>query len=158
MTYRNDLAAFLALSLLLSACNGAPSRGVNAIENIESEADALDARANRAKTETANLATEAGNLEAGRRMRDRPAPVPGGDAPSYDIANYCRQVGDAVGGSYAIERGCRDQEMEAQGRIRGRTIPARVRTYCDQVARAVGGSYLIFNGCVDQELEAASAL
>lgn len=79
-------------------------------------------------------------------------------APSYDIAGYCRQVGDAVGGSYVIEKGCRDQEQTALSTIRSRNIPSRIFRNCEQVGDAVGGSYVIFNGCVDQEIGAASTL
>jgi hypothetical protein len=84
--------------------------------------------------------------------------APAGAAPSYDIQAYCATVSDAVGGSYVIEKGCRDQEQDALAEIRGREIPARVARYCDEVAEAVGGSYVIFNGCVDQELGAAAEL
>jgi hypothetical protein len=158
MTYRFDLAPLLAISFLLGACNGAPSASVNVTDNFGAEVDALEARTNRVSGEAANFASDAGNAVAPEPIRDSAAPVSGGETPSYDVARYCRQVGDAVGGSSVIERGCRDQEQEAQARIRSRTIPARVRSYCDQVARAVGGSYMIFDGCLDQELEAASSL
>jgi hypothetical protein len=83
---------------------------------------------------------------------------PTGAAPSYDIEAYCATVSDAVGGSYVIEKGCRDQERDALAEIRGRDIPSRVARYCNEVAEAVGGSYVIFNGCVDQELGAAAEL
>lgn len=79
-------------------------------------------------------------------------------APSYDIVGYCVDVSNAVGGSYVIEKGCRDQEYEARDKSRKRDIPDRVSKYCDDVSRSVGGSYVIFNGCVDQELEAAGQL
>ena len=78
--------------------------------------------------------------------------------PSYNIAAYCSRVADAVGGSYVIEKSCRDEERNAMSEIMRRQIPARIRGYCDRVAKAVGGSYVIFSGCVDQELEAASSL
>jgi hypothetical protein len=81
-----------------------------------------------------------------------------GSAPSYDTEAYCAQVSNAVGGSYVIEKGCRDEEFAALSTIRARNIPARVFQYCDQVAQSIGGSYVIFNGCVDQELSAAADL
>jgi hypothetical protein len=87
-----------------------------------------------------------------------PAPNTSRAAPSYDVEAYCAGVSAAVGGSYVIEKGCRDQERDALSKIRSRDIPTRVARYCNEVSEAVGGSYVIFNGCVDQELGAAAEL
>jgi hypothetical protein len=81
-----------------------------------------------------------------------------GLAETFDIATYCRKVGAAVGGSYQIELGCRQQEEAARTRLSRMQIPERIQSYCTQVAQAVGGSYQIMGGCVEQELEARRKL
>ena len=78
--------------------------------------------------------------------------------PSYDVAAHCQRVSQTTGGSYVIEKGCRDQEATAIRNIRARSIPERVWNFCNEVAGSTGGSYMIFDGCVDQELEAASSM
>lgn len=79
-------------------------------------------------------------------------------ASAFDIAAYCRQVADAVGGSYQIELSCRQQEEAARSRLAGMQLPERIRAYCTQVADAVGGSYQIMETCVQQELKARQQL
>lgn len=91
-------------------------------------------------------------------VKPTPPSTPIGTEPSYDIEAYCRNVSASVGGSYVIEKGCRDQEQSALDSIRSRNVPERVSRYCDEVARSIGGSYVIFRGCVDQELGAAAEL
>jgi hypothetical protein len=80
------------------------------------------------------------------------------NAFAFDIAGYCRQVSDAVGGSYQIEEACRQQEREAQESLSRKQIPARVEKYCSEVGQAVGGSYQIMNVCVEQEIAAKTRL
>jgi len=77
---------------------------------------------------------------------------------AFDIYGYCRQVSDAVGGSYQIEEACRQQEREAQVSLSRKQIPSRVEKYCREVGQAVGGSYQITNACVEQELAAKARL
>lgn len=77
---------------------------------------------------------------------------------AFDINSYCREVSDAVGGSYQIEKVCRDQEYEAQTKINSMSIPARIKNYCTEVGQAVGGSYQIMQTCIQQELQAKSSL
>ncbi len=79
-------------------------------------------------------------------------------ASAFDIKSYCRQVADAVGGSYQIEKTCREQEYEAQRRISRMQVPARIKNYCQEVAQAVGGSYQIMETCIQQELVAKKSL
>mgnify|MGYP005862946487 CR=1 FL=1 len=79
-------------------------------------------------------------------------------AYAFDIPAYCRQVADAVGGSYQIELACRQQEEAARSRLSRIELPDRVRSYCTQVAQAVGGSYQIMETCAQQELEARRRL
>ena len=81
-----------------------------------------------------------------------------GYAMAYDIKAYCRQVADAVGGSYQIEKTCREQEYQAQDRISRMQIPARIENYCRNVGQAVGGSYQIMETCIQQENEARRSL
>lgn len=88
-------------------------------------------------------------------------PIPALEAatlPSYSISSYCAKVSQSVGGSYVIEKGCREQENAATTKIRARAIPQRVWSYCDKVANSIGGSYIIFDGCVDQEIGAANSM
>lgn len=80
------------------------------------------------------------------------------NAFAFDIAGYCRQVSDAVGGSYQIEEACRQQEREAQASLSRKQIPSRIEKYCKEVGQAVGGSYQIMNACVEQELAAKARL
>ncbi|WP_036244148.1 hypothetical protein [Methylobacter tundripaludum] len=80
------------------------------------------------------------------------------NAFAFDISNYCRQVSDAVGGSYQIEEACRQQELEAQASLSRKQMPQRVEKYCREVGQAVGGSYQIMDACVEQELAAKARL
>ena len=84
--------------------------------------------------------------------------APAKAVPVYNIAAYCSQVANSVGGSYVIEKGCREQERQAMVHAANRAAPARARNYCDEVARAVGGSYVIYDGCIDQDLSAAASM
>lgn len=77
---------------------------------------------------------------------------------AYDINDYCRQVANAVGGSYQIEETCRQQERQAQASLSRKQIPSRVENYCREVGQAVGGSYQIMDTCVQQELGAKARL
>ncbi|ARU30759.1 hypothetical protein CAP31_03075 [Sulfuriferula sp. AH1] len=77
---------------------------------------------------------------------------------AFDINGYCRQVADAVGGSYQIEEQCRQQERQAQSSLSRKQIPPRVESYCREVGQAVGGSYQIMGTCVQQELAAKARL
>jgi hypothetical protein len=115
--------------------------------------------ANLANSAVPKTAPEAGNAAPRADAQKQAVSHSGtGAAPSYDIEAYCATVSESVGGSYVIEKGCRDQEADALSKIRGRDIPSRVARYCGEVSEAVGGSYVIFNGCVDQELGAAAEL
>lgn len=77
---------------------------------------------------------------------------------AFDIDSYCRQVSDAVGGSYQIEKICRQQEYEAQSIINSISVPSRIKNYCTEVGEAVGGSYQIMEACIQQELQAKNSL
>ena len=77
---------------------------------------------------------------------------------AFDINGYCRQVADAVGGSYQIEETCRQQERQAQANLSRKQIPSRVENHCRNVGQAVGGSYQIMDTCVEQELAARARL
>ena len=79
-------------------------------------------------------------------------------AQDYDIKKYCQKVATVTGGSYVIEKGCRDQENAAKKSLAGEKIEARIRSHCEEVARVTGGSYVIMRGCVDQEKAAKRAL
>lgn len=86
-------------------------------------------------------------------------PIPESDnIPQYDIARYCRRMSDTVGGSYSVEKHCRDREYDARDAISQMDIPERVHSYCNGMAEVVGGSYLTYRTCADRELDAASQL
>jgi hypothetical protein len=73
---------------------------------------------------------------------------------AFDIRSYCREVSDAVGGSYQIEETCIEQELQAKENLSRMSIPSRIENYCRKVGQAVGGSYQIMETCVSQELAA----
>ena len=78
--------------------------------------------------------------------------------PSFSTSSYCKEVSDAVGGSYQIEEGCMENEEESIQALQSMDIPDRVMNYCTEVAEAVGGSYQILHGCVQNELESKGRL
>lgn len=78
--------------------------------------------------------------------------------PGFDSKAYCNTVAQSVGGSYQIEKACRDQEASAWDHLRNRGLPSDIAKYCGEVARTVGGSYQIMDACADQEIAAKSAL
>ncbi|HEY0028841.1 MAG TPA: hypothetical protein VGC35_13320 [Allosphingosinicella sp.] len=159
--------ALLILGATTSACGGpAENNSVESsasdLNTVSLDAEAMDGNAS-ANDAAAAEATSAAlnNIQdtADRVTEAKPEPASAGSsAPSYDIASYCRKVGDAAGGSSIIEKSCRDMENDALAAIEARTVPARVHTYCDRVGEAAGGSYQIYNSCVDMELDAASQL
>lgn len=94
----------------------------------------------------------AGLLYAGCAIAaDAPAP------PRYDVATYCRNVGNTIGGSASIEQSCMQQEQTAYNGLKSAwaTYPARAKSYCDMVARTIGGSYSIMASCIEMEVGAA---
>lgn len=79
-------------------------------------------------------------------------------ANAFDINSYCSQVADSIGGSYVIEKTCREQEREAQSNISSMYVPSRIKNYCREVAQAIGGSYVIMETCIKQEIQAKNSL
>lgn len=77
---------------------------------------------------------------------------------AFDTNSYCSQVADSIGGSYVIEKTCREQEREAQAKINAMYVPSRIESYCREVAQAIGGSYVIMETCIQQELKAKESL
>ncbi len=80
------------------------------------------------------------------------------NAYAFDTNSYCSKVADAVGGSYVIEKTCREQEYKAKSSINSINVPLRIKSYCKQVADAVGGSYVIMETCIQQEMQAKNSL
>lgn len=78
--------------------------------------------------------------------------------PRYDPAGYCKEVGDAVGGSSSIEKSCIELEQQAYNELKAgwASYPARARSYCDEVSQATGGTYQILLSCIEKESEAES--
>lgn len=83
-------------------------------------------------------------------------PQPVASGPTFNIESYCAKVAEAAGGSYMIEKSCREMERDAATNIP--EAPQRVRSYCERVGDAVGGSYQIYATCIEQELGAAADL
>ena len=79
-------------------------------------------------------------------------------ANAYDIESYCKSVSDAIGGSYQIEKTCRNQEYQAKKKIDSMSVPQRIENYCNEVGQAIGGSYQIKLTCIKQELKAKNSL
>jgi len=80
------------------------------------------------------------------------------EIPTFNTERYCKQVSAAVGGSYVIEKGCRDEEATALVNAQARSVEAQIMSYCTDIAQAIGGSYVILQGCIDDEEEAKKAL
>jgi hypothetical protein len=77
---------------------------------------------------------------------------------AFDIARYCRTIGQHAGGSYQIEKSCRDMEYEAKAKLARMTIPPRIKRYCQNIGQHAGGSYNIMLSCVEMELEAKRSM
>lgn len=91
---------------------------------------------------------------------DQPEAAAEAGVPAFDTVAYCRKVSEVGGGgSYSIEKTCRDMEANARSELSNRSISSRIYNYCKQVAEVGGGgSYSIMNTCVDMELKSASEL
>jgi len=73
---------------------------------------------------------------------------------AFNINSYCKQVAIAAGGSYQVEKICREQEYGAQRKISSKQIPSRIYNYCKEVGQAGGGSYQMMETCIQKGLEA----
>ena len=49
--------------------------------------------------------------------------------PSYDVDLYCKEVAGASGGSYTIEKSCRQMETAAKASVEGRMVEPRIMKY-----------------------------
>lgn len=78
--------------------------------------------------------------------------------PDYDIEVYCAEVAKMTGGSYSIEKGCRDMEAVAKTMLEARSVEPKIMEYCDEVARFSGGSYSLLDGCIGMEEQARNAM
>lgn len=76
----------------------------------------------------------------------------------YDITSYCKNVSDTAGGSYQIEKACRDGEEAAQQRVAGMNISTRIAKYCSDVGHAAGGSFEIAEACILEETKAKASM
>ncbi len=81
-----------------------------------------------------------------------------GNAYAFDTNSYCSQVADSIGGSYVIEKACREQEHKAKSNIGSMHVPSRIEKYCREVAQSIGGSYVIMEACIQQEIKAKNSL
>jgi hypothetical protein len=93
------------------------------------------------------------------------APTAGGE-PAPDqrvdarISAYCHNMAESTGGSYVIEQGCRQQEVDAWRELssarQAGQIPDDIYRYC--TGAPFGDSYMMSAGCVKQEVEAKQSL
>lgn len=80
------------------------------------------------------------------------------ETPYFDTIAYCTRVKAAAGGSYQMEKGCRESERDARGKIENSIVPQDVMNYCRNVGETAGGSYLMMSGCIEQELAAKASM
>ena len=80
------------------------------------------------------------------------------DAPSFDVKAYCKDVAKMAGGSYTLEKGCRQNERNARDWAQHTTVSAQIDRYCRDVARSTGGSYSLYKGCVMNERRARDSM
>lgn len=136
------LAPLAGVLLFLSACDS-PSQNLT-----EEEAEAMVDRVTAADPIDPSIET------VGQREE-----VVSGGVPTFDTVAYCRKVSEVGGGSYSVEKTCRDMEADARSELSARNIPSRIYDYCKQVAEVGGGgSYSTMNTCVDMESKSASEL
>lgn len=76
----------------------------------------------------------------------------------FDTEKYCKKISDAVGGSYVIEKTCRNRERDAHLSVKLMNVPPEIERYCTRIGEAVGGSYTIMQTCVKQEIAAKAGL
>lgn len=145
------IIAILMAASTLASCEVRPTAAEDA-NDLEAELEATAEAAENAIAEADEAAKDiaANDLDGSVEAAD----ASNGVVPLFDTASYCRQIGDTAGGSYQIERTCRDMEDEARAAIAGRSFPARVARYCTEIGETAGGSYQIMNTCIDMELEA----
>lgn len=77
---------------------------------------------------------------------------------SGDIKRHCKEVSDFSGGSYVIEKSCRDMETEAKNKLARMNAPQRIVRHCREVADFSGKSYSIMVSCVEMEIEAKNGM
>jgi len=80
------------------------------------------------------------------------------NASAYDTISYCEQISEVAGGSYQIEKICRNQEYQAQAKINSMYVPEDIKNYCQKIGKVAGGSYQIMKTCIEQELKAKNSL
>jgi hypothetical protein len=83
----------------------------------------------------------------------------GAPLPAYDIAAYCEMISKTNGGSYWLEKACRDQEQTALATLREAPIEVRIMRNCQTMTEAANmRSYWFLNACIQQEIAAKKAL
>ena len=63
-----------------------------------------------------------------------------------------------AGGSYALEKSCRDMETGAKATLTARSVEPKIMQYCDEVSRFSGGSYGLLDSCISMEEQARNAM
>ncbi len=85
----------------------------------------------------------------------RPAPA-AGVLPAYDMAAWCRhETVVAGGGSYFLEKSCRDLEAGALGDLQAMIIDPQILRICvNRDAAQHAPSYWLLKSCIDLETDA----
>ncbi len=78
--------------------------------------------------------------------------------PEFNTIALCKKVSANVGGSYSVEKTCRDQEQNARAEVLQQYVETDIMQICARVALNVGGSYQTLKTCVEQETAAKAAL
>ena len=87
-----------------------------------------------------------------------PAAASASALPAYDTGAYCAEVAKTAGGSYSLEKSCRDMEVGAMATLEARSVEPKIMQYCDEVARVFGGSYSLLDSCISMEEQARNAM
>ena len=87
-----------------------------------------------------------------------PAAASASALPTYDMEAYCAEVAKMAGGSYSLEKSCRDMEAGAMATLEARSVEPKIMQYCDEVARFSGGSYSLLDSCISMEEQARNAM
>ncbi|HET9639705.1 MAG TPA: hypothetical protein VFP12_10895 [Allosphingosinicella sp.] len=105
-----------AVLFVLGACSPQPESEVNQAADLT---PVVVAEANLTNSTGSASVVKQEAIDRDKIAAEQPprSPAPAGAAPSYDVQAYCETVSDAVGGSYVIEKGCRDQELGAAAEL-----------------------------------------
>ena len=68
------------------------------------------------------------------------------------VSDYCKSISGTEDMHSSGAMACMDQELSAQKKLSGMTIPWQVEKYCREISEKTGASYQVMLTCVEQEL------